>query len=291
MKKPEQKRERIPLSLDEFADLATDLAKEINTLRAYPQSYVSILEKDKEFFKENVLYRLDEDPLKTKEGPAAHDEAIEFLYRQKPVDEIVVDVRLSNAARDHVLDVGTNGLVGHEGSKKESVSDRVEKYAEWDYFLCQNIDFGARNVREIMITFLTGDGDEERSHRSNFFRTAIRYMGVYSGFHSETEACTSVVYAGNVRDLNSVAPEVRDFVDLQKKKIEDDRNKPKKIKTRFQIDDPDAPENAVSFTTFKKMKLVDSRAKHCTQRIYTLDDGTQHIVEVLEDLKPVVFKK
>ena len=33
------------------------------------------------------------------------------------------------------------------------------------------------------------------------------------------------------------------------------------------------------------MKLVDGRAKHCTQRVYTLEDGTQSIVEIFDDLK------
>ena len=59
----------------------------------------------------------------------------------------------------------------------------------------------------------------------------------------------------------------------------------KKIKTKFQTEDPDAPDNAVNYTTYKTMKLVNDQAKHCTQRIYTLTDGTQHIVEVFDDLK------
>ena len=297
MSKGFSKKEKKPLSEDECNEIAQSLAKEINTLRRDPGLYIDILEKDISYFgelntpNENTLYRPDEEPLKTKEGRKAHDEAIEFLRRQKPVEELVYDDRLALAAKDHIDDIGSKGLISHEGSNKESVSDRVEKYCEWDYFMCQNIDFGARNVREIMIAFLTGDGDTQRSHRNNFFREESKFIGVYCGSHSETDTATSVLYAGNVRELGSIPPEVRDFVDIMRKKEEDSKNKPKKRLNKFQIEDPDAPDNAVSYSTYKKIKLVDGRAKHCTQKVYTLDDGTPHIVETLEDLIPVRFKK
>lgn len=291
MNKPVNNSKVKELSEDDYRALTQDLVREINRLRKDPRSYVEILEKDRELFKEDILYRLDQAPLKTKEGPAAHDEAIEFLNRQEPVEELELDERLTNAARDHVVDIGPNGLTTHEGSNKESISDRIEKYAEWDFFLCQNIDFGASNVQEILISFLTSDGDPTRSHRDNLFKRESRFFGAFSGSHRDYAHCTVVIYAGNVRDLNSTPPEVKDWLEIHKRRQEELKNQPKKKKTKYQITDPNAPDNAVSYTTFKKMKLVNGKAKNVTQRIYTLDDGTQHIVEEYEDLKKVEFPK
>ena len=72
------------------------------------------------------------------------------------------------------------------------------------------------------------------------FRADINFIGTASSAHKEAEVCTAVVYAGNARDLNTVAPEVKNFLSNHMKKIEEEKKnpKPKKIKTKFQIEDP-----------------------------------------------------
>lgn len=287
MRKPNYKQKSAKEEIN-YEDLKIQIIKEINKARTDPKSYIEILEKDKSYFKDNVLYRPDEDPLRTQEGDSAHDEAIEFLNSLDcGLNELQHSEYLDHACEDHVNDIGETGAISHEGSNKETISDRVENYAEWDYVLCQNIDFGGRNVNEIIISFITGDGDPNRTHRKNMFREDINFVGCASGKHLDTDIVSIACFAGNVRNLGTLAPEIKDFIPNHIKKVEEEKNnpKPKKIKTKFQIDDPDAPSDAIMFTTYKKMKLVDTRAKHCTQRVYTLSDGTQHIVEVFDDLK------
>lgn len=276
-----------------FTELAASIIAEINIARTKPLEYAQILENDKSFFKDNILYRPDEDPLRTQEGEAAHIEAIEYLNKLEPLHEVTHDSNLSLACHDHATDIGSNGLYSHDGSNKENISQRVEKYAEWDYYLCQNLDFGARNSREIVILFITGDGDPTRTNRKNMFRSNINFIGAASAPHNESEVISVIAYAGNIRELNTVAPEIRDFIPNHIKKVEEERKnpKPRKIKTKFQIEDPDAPDNAINYITFKKIKLVEDRAKHCNQRIYTLPDGSQHIVEVFDDLKVKAINK
>jgi len=287
MKKPNYNKSVSKENDTNFGNLINDLFKEINKIRENPESFIEVLEKEKEYFKDEVIYRPNEDPLRTQEGVSAYDEAIEFLKEGQKLNPLVLDDRLSKACQDHVNDIGRTGAISHEGTKKETISDRVETYAEWDYVLCQNIDFGGKNVNEIIVSFITGDGDPNRTHRKNIFREDIAFVGLATGNHQDTEICTVVCFAGNVRDLGFVAPEVQNFISNHIKKLEEEKTnpKPKVIKTKFQVEDPDAPATAVSYTTFKKMKLVDGRAKHCTQRVYTLEDGTQHIVEVFDDLK------
>jgi uncharacterized protein YkwD len=49
--------------------------------------------------------------LRTKEGPAAVNEAIEYLNRLAPVAPLKWNEELAKAARDHVVDTGAKGLV------------------------------------------------------------------------------------------------------------------------------------------------------------------------------------
>lgn len=277
----------------DYTLLAREIIKEINIARTTPGEYIKILEKDKSYFKEDVLYRPDVDPLKTHEGEAGHNEAIEFLTNLQPLKELIENVHLSQACEDQSKDIGEHGLYSNEGSNRENINERVEKYGEWDYVLCLNMDFGGKTASEVVISFITGDGDKNRTHRKNMFRSDIYFIGAASHSHKEAEICSAVSYAGNVRDLNSVAPEVKNFIENHMKKHEEEKinPKPKRIKTKFQIEDPDAPDNAISYVTFKKMKLVEGRAKHCTQRVYTLSDGSQHIVEIFDDLKTRVSTK
>src|SRR4051812_43619019 len=67
---------------------------EHNRLREDPVSYIPILEKHRSYLKGNVLYRPKQTPVKTHEGEAAFNSAIEFLRYQKPVPSLALDERL-----------------------------------------------------------------------------------------------------------------------------------------------------------------------------------------------------
>jgi hypothetical protein len=54
----------------------------------------------------------------------------------------------------------------------------------------------------------------------------------------------------------------------------------KKNKNAFQEDDPDAPDNTVSVKIVKCNKKIGGRVRKITKKIYTLDTGAQHIVEI-----------
>ena len=266
--------------------LETGIVEEINSIRENPSAYIEKLETDLTYIKDNVIHRPGEDAIRLKEGDLAFKEAIEFLKKQDPVDKLVLDDRLSHACRDHCDNLGAKGLFSNEGSDNKTVFDRLNAYCEWDYTCHQNIDFGSRNARELLVSLLTCDGDSTRTYRAHLFSNNVHFIGVASNTHKESGVCTALCYVGNVRDLGSESPECADFV---KNHMENKNIVPKRIKNSFQIDDPDAPDNAISFTTLKSVKLVNGRAKRCVQKVYTLTDGTKHINELLEDIK--IYKK
>lgn len=286
MKKPSYKKVLRQGEID-FYSISLSIIPEINLLRSSPDKYIEHLMRDKSYLKGNVLYRPNQNPIRVNEGESVYDEAIEYLNNQEPVEELKTDRRLCLACQDHSQDIGEKGIFSNDGSKKEIMSQRLEKHLEWDYILCQLMDYCSKSAIEVVISLLICDGDPLRSNRKSLFRTDINYAGAWTSEHKNCESVSTIVFVGNVRNLNSLAPEIRDFIPNHIAKVEEERNnpKPRRFKTKFQLEDPDAPDNAVSYTTFKKIKLVEDRAKHCTQRLYTLSDGTQHIVEVFNNLK------
>ena len=97
-----------------------DLDKQIfelqNKLRADPRSFVPYLQEWLGRFEGDLLKRPGKTTLRTKEGPAAVQEAIEYLNRIEPVRTLRFNEELGKAARDHTTDIGPKGLVQHESS-------------------------------------------------------------------------------------------------------------------------------------------------------------------------------
>ena len=51
-------------------------------------------------------------------------------------------------------------------------------------------------------------------------------------------------------------------------------------KNAFQIDDPDAPDNTQSVKIVKLKKVINGEERNITRKIYLLDNGKQHMVEI-----------
>ena len=249
---------------------------EINKVRSDPQSYIPILEAQKELFKNDILYRENQPPIQTYEGVAAFDEAIKFLEEQSSVPNLKLDEKLTLAATDLVNDIGPKGLTSHEGSDGKNISDRIEKYCEWDGACAENIEKKKKNADNIIINLLVDDGVKQRYQRKNLFHTDLKYIGVGVGAHKDYGICTVIGYTKGVRNLGEEPTDVSDFIQDY---IKNTMNK-NKAKNAFQEDDPDAPDNTVSVKIVKGTKTINGKERKITKKIYTLDTGAQHIVEI-----------
>lgn len=251
-----------------------------NKLRTDPQSFIPILEEQASWFKDNILSRPGEIPIQTTEGKDAFLLAIEFLRHQKPVQALKYDENLSKAAEDHAKDIGPKGLITHDSSDGKNVSDRVEKYCEWDSACGENIDIGSKNPLDVLVNLLVDDGVEKRPHRAHLFNEKFNFMGVGIAEHKDFDVIVVVDYTGGVRPLGT--PHF-DFNNFKYQFPEKDEKKEKKPKTSFQLEDPDAPDTTMSVKIQKATKLYNGRLHKITKKFYTLQDGTTHIVEV-EDI-------
>jgi uncharacterized protein YkwD len=266
-----------------FHNLAEEIINQLNTVRINPKSYIEKLENALKHFRGNVLSLHGEEQIETTEGKSAYEDAIEFLKRQKPVSELKADERLNCACRDHVNDIGPKGIASHDGSDGSSLSDRIEKYCEWDRGCCENLELGTFQAENIIMNFIVDDGIIERSHRKNIFNTDIEYIGVACGDHKEWEIITVVNFANSLREFGEPSPDIKNFISDYMKKSEEQKLNPKKEKNPFQENDADAPDDTVSLKLIKTTKIVKGKPKKILKKIYTLKDETQHIVEIEEN--------
>jgi uncharacterized protein YkwD len=258
----------------DYKILSQEVLALVNQARTNPSSFVEILSNNLKFFKGTVYAKPGCDAIQTNEGRSAFEEAIDFLKQVDPVGKLTLNNNLSLACKDHATDIGTNGLATADGSDGSNVSDRIERYCEWDGALAENIDFGGKTAEDIVIGWIVDDGLKgDRTHRRNLFINEFKYTGIWIADHKEYQIVCIMNYTADVRNKGVESPYMKQVVAGAEKK---------KANNPFQEEDPDAPDNCVSVKFQKCVKEVNGKQRKVTKKIYTLTDGTFYIVEVEE---------
>ena len=262
-----------------YDELAKQLYISQNQIRKDPTSFIPKLKNWTNKFRKKTLFLLNENPLETFEGLQGVEEAIRFLTLQKPVHELIISEELSKAAKDHAIDIGENGLIGHDGSDGSMLSDRIERYSEWDELCAENIDLGFKVAENIILNILIDDGAEEREQRINLFSTSYKYIGIGCAKHKEYNHCSVFVYVTSLRDLGQ-PPNVG--INFMQDYIQKTFYK-RYVVNRFQEEDPDAPDETIDVKITKCRKNINGKDKKITKKIYTLRDKSFHIMEIEEN--------
>ena len=260
----------------DYEELEKGIYKIHNQIRKNPKSYIQKLEESLNHFRDRIYHKPGEDPIQTYEGPEAIEDAIEFLKNQKPVRELIYDENISRACKDHAYDIGVKGLTTHEGSDGKNISDRIEKYCEWEGAVAENLDFGFKKAENIILNLLIDDGVKERNQRFNLFHPDFKYIGIATNYHRDYSVCAVIGYAIDLRPLGSEPKNISDFI---QEYIKNTMNRTK-VKNPFQEDEPDAPDNTVSLKIVKGSKTINGKVKKITKKIFSLDNGAQHIIEI-----------
>lgn len=174
-----------------------DLVREINLLRANPQSYVAYLEQAKKYYKGKTYQPPGQVGLETVEGVAAVDDAISFLRAAKPLSPYSLSKGMSLAAKDHVKDLGSTGNVGHKGTDGSTTEVRVNRYGRFSNGIGENIFYENDSAREVVIGWLIDDGVATRGHRRNLLSSTYRFLGVSVGAKSSYGSMCVLTFAGD----------------------------------------------------------------------------------------------
>jgi uncharacterized protein YkwD len=251
---------KTPSNVDKI--LISEIVEEHNKIRKNPKSYIPHLEDHMKQFKGDVRYIPGSKVgLQTIEGKAAYEECINFLKKQSPLGGLKLDNELSKASQDHADDIGPKGITEHTGSDGSSVDDRISRYVDWDVTIAENIDFGSTKASDVIVSLIVDDGVTSRGHRQNIFNPSLKIIGVGLADHTTFGNCMVINYTGGINR----------YVDENERKLREDKNY-----------DPDAPEGTVKTDVNVTTKVVDGHTQTITVKKYTLNDGSQQILEICE---------
>ncbi len=165
--------------------IEAQILREMNLARTRPAGYADFLAERRKYYKGTRFKQPREGATETQEGLAALDDAIEYLQKVGPAAALTPSPGISHAARDHVLDQGPSGGLGHQGNDGSRMADRVSRYGNWSGKLAENISYGQLDAREVVVQQIVDDGTPGRDHRMNLLDPDFHKVGVACGRHEE----------------------------------------------------------------------------------------------------------
>jgi uncharacterized protein YkwD len=183
-----------------LSSLENSVVREINMARTAPKDYASLLEQHRECYDKKILRLPGETPILTKEGVRAVIEAIRFLHSIQPLPSLIPSKGMSSGAKDHVKDQGSSGASQHKGSDGSQPSDRVNRYGTWEKSVGENISYGSKKARNIVMYLIIDDGVPSRGHRKNIFSPDFRVIGVACGPHPAYRTVCVMTFAGGYKE-------------------------------------------------------------------------------------------
>ena len=151
----------------------------------------------------NVLSEPNKIQIQMVEGDNVFKEAIQFLKSLPPLQPLQWDQNLARSAQEHVDDIGPKGLLLYQSSDGTEPEDRISKYGTYVDSLGENIDFGPNDAMGVIISLTLDDGEEERPHRENLFKSDYQKVGIACGPHkTEFQMCV-MDFAYDFKPLNS----------------------------------------------------------------------------------------
>jgi len=185
---------------DYLTRLEQAVVAEQNLARTNPGEYAKFARRHRARFQDKVYRSEDGRNITTQEGTAAVDEAIKFLEKVKPVKPLGPSAGMSLAARDHVLDTGPRGITGHDGTDGSQPAERINRHGQWLNTSGENISYGVRDARAIVLQLIIDDGVPGRGHRANIYNGSFRKTGVNVGAHKQYGSMCVITYAGGYKE-------------------------------------------------------------------------------------------
>ncbi|HEX8312837.1 MAG TPA: CAP domain-containing protein [Chthoniobacteraceae bacterium] len=151
--------------------ISSEVLAEMNLARTAPQQYAQLLAQRMANYK-------------GREGHRVVEEAVRFLQRAEPLPALSLSEGMSKAASLHVADQGSRGARGHRGSGGTSPWGRMARFGQHLGYAGENIHYGSRDARGIVMALIVDDGVRGRGHRKNIFSRNFRVTGIAAGPHS-----------------------------------------------------------------------------------------------------------
>ena len=169
-------------SVDQERVSAAAVICELNLARENPSLYASFVAESR--------------PSHMIEHGRAVDEAVRFLKKARPLPPLTLSTGMSRAAADHCAEQ-VDGQLGHDGNDRSSPGDRISRYGTWSLTWGENISYGQKTARGIVLTLIIDDGVRSRGHRKNIFNPKFNFAGAAFGPHARYRTVCSIDFAGS----------------------------------------------------------------------------------------------
>ncbi|MDR2418052.1 MAG: CAP domain-containing protein [Treponema sp.] len=188
-----------------------DVILELNKVRSNPAKYAELYIKPRiawfDGSNNGKGYKApgQSDTIVTVEGASAVQECIANLSSRESAPLLALREGLFKAARDHALDTGAKGIIGHTGSDSSTISGRLNRYGQWGGIMGENISYGPNEGREIVIQLLIDDNVPSRGHRTNNMNKNFACVGVSIGTHTRYETICVIDFSTQYISTNNTA--------------------------------------------------------------------------------------
>ena len=177
---------------ENYQQKAKNIFNLINKYRINPSLLANHLQNLKNYLDKstNVLSEPNKIQIQMVEGEEVFNEAISFLKKLPSLPVLKWDNNLAASAQEHVNDIGPKGLLLYQSSDGTEPEERIGKYGKFVESLGENIDFGPNDEMGVIVSLTLDDGEQQRPHRDNLFKTDYKKVGIACGPHkTEFQMC------------------------------------------------------------------------------------------------------
>ena len=165
----------------------------VGSVAANPRGYTNVIKKYISYFDGNLLNLPgSEESIETQEGPAAYQEAIDFLSKQSGVGRLEPSKGLCKIAKDFVsemkkVDPGDIGSI--------DLDKIIERYGKFTGNLNRALDMGGETPEQVLVNLIVSDGEPNREQRESLLNKDFNKVGVGFGTHDELKYVTTIISA------------------------------------------------------------------------------------------------
>lgn len=186
------------LTVSNFYTFSLSIVNEINFARSNPRTYILKLKelKNKIDLSSNTLY-IKGYPYTYSNLEESLNSAIDFLSDFEPVQPLEYSTEITNSANEFL-----EFLILHDGMNMDEMNNpnitlekRMNSYGEAYGEIFELIDYGMFDPEYIVINFILGDSDPEKTERSVIFSPGLTKVGAACGILPSDRICTVINFA------------------------------------------------------------------------------------------------
>jgi uncharacterized protein YkwD len=180
------------INIENYEKKAKEIFRILNNFRTNPSAFIKHLEMLRCYLDTNtkILSEPGKIQIQMVEGEQVIIDAIKYLRNLPKLSPLEWDENLTLSAIEHVMDIGPKGLLSYESSDGTEPEDRICKYGQYIESLGENIEFGPNDALGVIVSLTLDDGEIDRPHRENLFKSDYSKVGIACGPHkTEYEMC------------------------------------------------------------------------------------------------------